>query len=142
MTAKNIPETGQVFNGYVPAKRELLHVTFGAGDTTVDVVVGDTGEYILVSVTEPIVVFGLHTQVETAFTASVTATVGDSSTIARFIADTTMAPASTGAVLVAATGLSVPYVYAAAQDIKVGIAGATAAAGVAHVYLEYAVLAD
>src|SRR5512138_2694632 len=131
MTNKHIPEEGEVFDGYVPAKRELLHVTVGAA-TTADVVVGDVATYTLVDVTEPIVVFGLWTQVETAFTASVTLTIGDSTTADLFIADTTIAAASTGAVLVAATGLTVPYVYAAAQDILGTIAGATVAAGLVH----------
>jgi len=142
MTAKSIPEVGEVFSGYVPAKRQIAKVTFGAGDTTADVTIGDTGEYVLISVASPIIVTNLWTQVTTAFTSSVAATIGDSTTIDRFIADTTMAPASTGAVLVAATGLTVPYVYSAAQDIKVGISGATAAAGLASVYVEYAVLDD
>jgi len=142
MAAKNIPETGEVFKGYIPANRQLHRVKFGAGDTTADVVVGDTGEYALITVTEPIVVFGLWTQVETAFTASVTCTIGDSTTADRFIADTTMNPAGTGAVLVAATGLTVPYVYASAADLIVSVAGATAAAGLASVYVDYAVLAD
>lgn len=141
MTSKQIPAEGEIFNGYVPAKRELLHVTVGAA-TTADVVVGETGVYTLVDVTEPIVVFGLWTQTETAFTTSVTLTIGDSTTADLFIADTTMNIASTGAVLIAATGLTVPYVYAAAQDILGTIAGATVAAGLLHVYVDYAILAD
>ncbi len=142
MAVKNIPEVGEVFSGYIPAKLNIARVKFGAGDTTADVTIGDTGEYQLFSVAEPIIVTGLWTQVETAFTASVTATVGDSTTADRFIADTTMAPASTGAVLVAATGLTVPYVYASAADLIVSIAGATAAAGLASVYVQYAILDD
>lgn len=141
MTVKHIPEEGEVFDGYVPAKRELAHLTIGAA-TTADIVVGETGVYTLVNVTEPIVVFGAWTLTETAFTSSVTLTIGDSTTADLFFADTTIAPASTGAVLIASTGLTVPYVYAAAQDILGTIAGATVAAGLAHVYIDYAILKD
>jgi hypothetical protein len=141
MTAKSIPEIGEVFDGYVPAKREVLHVTVGSA-TTADVVVGDTGVYTLVSVNEPIIVFGVWTQTATAFTTSVTLTLGDSTTADLFLADTTMNIASTGAVLIASTGLTVPYVYAAAQDILGTVAGATVAAGLLNVYIDYAILAD
>lgn len=139
--SKYIPEEMEQFNGYVPAKVQLHHVTFGAA-TTADVQVTEIAEYILFNVTRPIVVFGVWTQVEEAFTASVTTTVGDSTTIDRYLASGTVAPQSTGAVLVASTGLTVPYVYAAGQDIKVGIGAATVAAGLASVYLQYAILED
>jgi hypothetical protein len=141
MANKNIPEQGEVFDGYIPAKREILHVTVGSA-TTADVVVGDTGVYTLVAVTEPIMVFGVWTQCATAFTTSVTLTIGDSTTADLFLADTTMNIASTGAVLIASTGLTVPIVYAAAQDLLGTIAGATVAAGLLNVYVDYAILAD
>ncbi len=139
--SKYIPEEMEQFAGYVPAKMQLHHVHFGAA-TTADVQVTEIGEYVLFNVTRPIMVFGLWTQVEEAFTASVTATVGDSTTIDRFINSGTVAPQSTGAVLVASTGLTVPYFYAAGQDIKVGIGAATVAAGLASVYLQYAIVED
>lgn len=141
MTAKHIPEEGEIFNGYVPAKRELLHLTIGAASTA-DIQVGETGVYTLVNITEPIAVFGAWTQTETAFTTSVTLTIGDSTTADLFFSDTTMNIAATGAVLIASTGLSVPYVYAAAQDLLGTIGGATVAAGLVHVYVDYAILAD
>ncbi len=141
MTAKRIPAEGEIFKGYVPATRQLLHVTVGAS-TGADVTVGEIAAYTLVSVAEPIVVFGLWEQVETAFTASVTLDIGDSTTAALLQSDTTIVPGSTGAVLVAGTGLAVPYVYAAAQDILVTVGGATVAAGLMHVYIDYAILAD
>jgi hypothetical protein len=138
---KQIPEVGEIFKGHVPATVQLAHVTFGA-DSTADVQVGETAEYQLINVNRPVAVIGLWTQVETAFTTSVTATIGDSTTADRFLADTTINPAASGAVLVASTGLTVPYVYSAAQDIKVTIGGATVAAGLCHVYLQYAILED
>jgi len=141
MTVKHIPETGEVFVGYVPAKRQVAHVTIGSSSDA-DIQVGETGVYTLVNVTEPIVVFGLWSQCATAFTTSVTLTIGDSTTADLFLADTTMNIASSGAVLIASTGLTVPYVYAAAQDIQGTIAGATVAAGLLNVYVDYAILGD
>jgi hypothetical protein len=141
MTAKRIPAEGEIFKGYVPANRQVLHVTVGA-DSSADVQVGETGAYTLVSVAEPIIVFGQWNQIETAFTASVTLDIGDSTTAALLTSDTTIVPGSTGAILIAGTGLAVPYVYAAAQDLLVTVGGATVAAGLLHVYIDYAILAD
>ena len=139
--AKYIPGVGEVFKGYIPAEVQMAKVTFGAA-TTADVVVGDTAVYTLWTVTRPIVVFGLWAQTETAWTTSVTATIGDSTTADLFLADTTMNIASTGAVLIASTGLTVPYVYSAGQDILLDVNGATAAAGLTNVYIQYAILED
>lgn len=136
-----IPEVGEIFAGHVPASMKLHKITVGS-DSSADVVVGSTGEYVLANVTRPVAIFGMWTQTDTPFTASVTLTLGDSTTADRFFADTTINPAASGAVLIASTGLTVPYVYSAAQDLKVTIAGATVAAGLCNVYLQYAVIED
>jgi hypothetical protein len=140
MTKKNIPGIGEQFSGYVPAVRKTLHVTFGA-DTTADVIVGETGVYELVNVDMPIIVFKTWSQVETAFTSSVTATVGDTGSAARYHTDTGMAPASSGAILVAGAVNTVPSVLTAIP-INVTIGGATVAAGLASIYIEYSELND
>lgn len=67
-------------------------------------------------------------------------TVGSDTTADRFFSDTTINPASSGAVLITSTGLTVPYVYDAAQDFKVTVAGATVAAGLCNVYIQYAII--
>lgn len=136
-----IPEVGVPYKGYIPANVELAKYTIGI-DSTADVTVGETGEYVLANVTRPIVVFGMWTQTDTPFTTNVTLTLGDSTTTDRFFADTTINPAASGAVLIASTGLTVPYVYSAAQDLKVTVGGATVAAGLCNVYLQYAILED
>lgn len=142
MTEKFIPGEGEVFSGYIPAHKKVLHVTYGVDSASPDVVVSDCGVYTLVDVTMPLMVTGLWTQIEEAFTTSVTNTIGDSGSAARYSDDTTIAPVSTGAVLVAATGLSVPYVDSVGLDIQVTVAGAVPLAGLAHVYIEYAELND
>lgn len=142
MTAKVIPGEGEIFKGYVPAVRKVIHVSFGVSTANPDVAIGDLGVYQLVDVTMPIIVFNVWTQVEEAFTASVTATLGDTGSAARYGADTTINPAATGAILVNASALTVPVLDAVGIDLNVTIAGATAAAGLAHVYVEYAELND
>jgi hypothetical protein len=136
-----IPEVGEQFTGYVPSKIQLHKITVGS-DTTADVTVGETGEYVLASVSRPVAIFNMWTQTATAFTTNVTLTLGDSTSTDRFFADTTINPASTGAVLIGSTGLTVPYVYDAAQDLKVTVGGATVAAGLCNVYIQYAILED
>ena len=136
----NIPHEGEPFvNPNTPL--QWAHVTVGSA-TTNDVVVGEIAEYVLFNVDEPIAVVGVWTQTETAFTASVTVTVGDSTTLDRYLADTTINPAASGAVLIASTGLSVPFLYSAAQDLKINVGGATVAAGLLHVYVQYALIRD
>ena len=142
MTAKIIPGVGEVFKGYVPAVRKLIHVSFGVASASPDVAVGEIATYQLVDVTMPIVVLSVHTQVEEAFTTSVVNDIGDSDDVDRYVSDTTINSAASGAVLVGSTGLSVPYVLNSGLDIEVAVSGATVAAGLAHVYIEYAELAD
>jgi hypothetical protein len=97
--ARYIPAVGEVFKGYVPANRQVHKITIGSSSDA-DIQVGETGVYKLVTVSEPVTVFGMWTQCETAFTTSVTLTVGDSTTADLFFADTTMNSAATGAVLI------------------------------------------
>jgi hypothetical protein len=139
--ARYIPAVGETFKGYVPAVRQVHKITIGSSSDA-DIQVGETGVYKLVTVSEPVTVFGMWTQCETAFTTSVTLTVGDSTTADLFFADTTMNIAATGAVLIASTGLTVPIAYTTARDIEGTIAGATVAAGLLNVYIDYAVVVD
>lgn len=136
MGTNSIPSEGEgLVVPSVPV--QWKHITVGAA-TTNDVVVGEIATAVLAPVAEPIIVLGLYTQVETAFTSSVTITIGDSTTADRYLADTTINPAASGAVLVASTGLSVPFAYSAAQDLTLTVGGATVAAGLLHVYIQYA----
>jgi len=143
MGAKHIPEVGEQFKGYIPGVRKIAHVSFGVASASPDVSVAEIAAGVqLIDVTVPVVVFGMWTQTEEAFTTSVTATIGDTGTADRYFADTTINPAATGAILIASTGLTVPYVDPNGLDITVDIGGATVAAGLCHVYVEYAELHD
>jgi hypothetical protein len=142
MTAKAIPEIGQSFLGDKPAVEKIAHVSFGVSTTSPDVTVLETGVYTLIDVNVPVMIIGMWTQVEEAFTGSVTATIGDTGSASRYFDDTTIAPASSGAVLVASTGLTVPYIDPTPLNIDVTIGGASVLAGLCHVYVKYAELSD
>lgn len=140
MGAKLIPGEGEVFKGYVPAVRKLLHVTYGP-DTTADVLVTDCGVYQLVDVGMPVIVHKVYAFIETAFTASVTATLGDTASADRYmvagtIGDTTVDTALQG------DSLAAPFWDTAGIDINVTVAGAVPAVGLAHVFVEYNEMAD
>jgi len=141
MANKNIPEVGEIFKGYIPGVRKIAHVSFGVASASPDVSVGETGVYELVNVTVPVVVFQTWTQVEEAFTTSVTATIGDTGSAARYGNDTGMNIAASGAIFVIGA-MTVPALDATGIPINVTIGGATVAAGLAHVYIEYAELLD
>jgi len=104
--------------------------------------VGDIATYTLFNVDEPIVILNMWTQIETAFTASVTLDIGDTGSSTRYQSDTTIVPGTTGAIFVAATGVAVPYLMATAVDIEIVVGTATVAAGLLNVYLEYALARD
>lgn len=147
MTASHsIPEVGEFGSAdRVPGKRQLAHITVGPA-TTNDVVLTSTGVYALLSnklsTDEQLAIFGLWTRVETPFTAAVTLDIGDSDNAERFSGSATIAATTSGAVLVASTGLSVPYIYSAPQDINVDVEAAIPAVGLLHVYVDYAILDD
>jgi hypothetical protein len=140
MTKKFIPGEGQVKSGMVPAGKFIHHITVGSA-TTCDIVVGDLGVYDLIDVTEPIIVYGVYTEVVTAFTASVAMTLGDSADVDRY-ADNTNIGSTTAAtgILVAATA-SLPM-SADAIPVQIVVSGATVAAGLMNVYFSYSCLAD
>lgn len=140
MTAKSIPEVGEVFKGYVPAQRQVLHVTYGP-DTTADVITTDCGVYKLVDVGMPVIVWSAEYWVATAFTASVTSDIGDTGTADRYYANGTTGDTTVDTALQADT-LAAPFWDTAGLDINVTIAGAVPAVGLAHLFVEYSPLDD
>ena len=142
MAARNIPETGENFAGYVPAKVQIAHVTAGSAATN-DVVLSACGVYNIFTVTEPILIKHMWVSVPTAFTASVDLAIGDTASTSRFFVEGTIAATTASTVLIADTGtITLPYVQAAAVDINMLVDNATVAAGLINVYIEYAILAD
>lgn len=140
MAAKSIPEVGETFKGYVPAVKQVLHVTYGP-DTAADVSTTDCGDYTLVDVGMPMIVWSVKYFVETAFTASVTSDIGDASDTDRYLASGTAGDTTVDTALQADT-LAAPFWDTAGLDITVSIAGAVPAAGLAHVFVEYSALND
>ena len=140
MSVKNIPAVGEQFAGYVPGRRSIHHVTFGP-DTTADVLVTDCGVYKLFGVDEKVVVFTAWSMIEIAFTASVTITLGDTADVDRYSDATNTASTTAGTVFVAST-MAVPFNDTTPNDVNAVVAGAVPAAGLGHLWVEYAVLDD
>lgn len=140
MTAKSIPELGEQFKGYVPGLKKVLHVTYGP-DTTADVVTTDCGVYQLVDVNMPLLVWSVKAWIGTAFTASVTSTIGDTADVDRYMDATAVGDTVVDTAL-QADSLAAPFWDTAGIDINVVIAGAVPAVGLAHIFVEYTELDD
>jgi hypothetical protein len=137
-----IPETGEPLVIGSAAPTQLRHVTVGPA-TTNDIVLSEISTATLFDVDEPVLLLHMWTQVEEGFGASATLDIGDTGSAGRFTSDTTIVPNTTGAILVADTGLAVPYVFSVLDNgITIALGGASASAGILHVYLEYALLRD
>jgi hypothetical protein len=137
-----IPDVGEPIVVGQASPTFIAKVTVGSA-TTNDITVGEIATHTLFAVDETALIMHVWTQVNTAFTSSVTLDIGDTGSAARFTSDTTINPAATGAVLVADTGLTVPYVFSVTDGgILLTVGGATVAAGQADVYIEYALLRD
>lgn len=137
MANKTIPERGGNAGGNYPGIVKFKKVTFGP-DTTADVLVTDCGVYKLFDVGEPIVVLTSWTQINTAFTAAVDATLGDTASAARLADVATVASTTAGSILVAST-LAVPFNDTIGLDINLTLTGAVPAAGLGTVWLKYAI---
>lgn len=140
MSAKNIPEVGEIFKGYVPSVKQVLHVTYGP-DTAADVSVTDCGDYTLVNVGMPVIVWSVKAFIETAFTASVTSDIGDASDTDRYLASGTIGDTTVDTALQADT-LAAPFWDTAGLDIVAAVAGAVPAVGLGHIFVEYSALDD
>jgi hypothetical protein len=135
MTKKYIPGVGETFTGHVPGVKKVLHVTYGP-DTAADVSVTDCGTFELVNVNHPIIVWSVKAFIETAFTASVTATIGDCDDTDRYMAAGTIADTTVDTAL-QGDSLAAPFWDTTGLNIDAVIAGATPAVGLAHIFVEY-----
>ena len=133
MANKFIPREGEPFTG--PSVKKVVHVTYGP-DTTADVLVTDCGVHKLVDVTGPVIVWSAKLFVATAFTAAVTATLGDTADVDRYMDSATMGDTVVDTAL-QADSLAAPFWDTAGIDINVTIAAAVPAVGLAHVFVEY-----
>jgi len=141
--SKTIPYVGEFLNsGDFPALMRCAHLLVGP-DTTNDVIVTTQATYDLLTLPAGAVVHNALTLVRTAFTASVTLTIGDSDSAAGFFASSDIVPQSTGGVFVNSNALSATAAYAlgkqyaASQALQMVVGGATAAAGLMDVYVLY-----
>ena len=128
MTAKSLPE-GQPFAGPAPltARYQFVAATEGVGVDSI------------FSLPAGAIVLDLQVIITQAFTASVTATIGDGVDPDRFMDSTQFAPQTLGGKSMKqdAQPGSGGHKYAAADTIDITIAGATPAAGTAEIFLTY-----
>lgn len=123
------PKVGPVYKGSAARtlKYTLDPATIGVGTTA------------MFSLPANAVVLDIQVLITTAFTGSVTCTVGDGSDADRFLDSASFAPQTTGGKTMKqdAQPGSGGHKYTAADTVDITIAGATPAAGAAEIYLTY-----
>jgi len=143
MAKISIPAEGEQFHGWNPGTVKIRKVTFGFTGSGADVIVTATGTYQLADIPAGTFIHHLLANIDTAFTAVLTATLGDGTSAAGFLASADLAPqtaVSTGLVknsIGAGEALAGGKYYAAADTIDVVIAGAAADAGLCSVWIVY-----
>lgn len=131
MSAKALPAVGEAFLGNDPGAMRVTKVTLGAAAAN-DVVCAAQATYKLFDVAAGVVIDNIRYVVSTAFSTSVTMTIGDTDADG-FLTSVNIAPTvgvSTGILktLVAAAYAGGKW-YSAADAINAVIAGASPAAG-------------
>jgi hypothetical protein len=144
MAKISIPAEGEQFHGWNPGTLKIRKVTFGFTGSGADVIVTAQATYQLADIPAGSFVLELLANIDTAFTAALTATIGDGTSAAGFFASADLAPqtaVSTGLYKNsrgAGEALAGGKFYATADTIDVVIAGATPDAGLASVWIIYA----
>src|SRR3990172_11016363 len=90
MTELTVAVDGEVFNG--PNALKVYKVTFGDDGESPDVVVGAAATYELANLPAGFMVTDVLVMVKTAFTASVTLTIGDGGDADGFLTSAHIAP--------------------------------------------------
>ena len=142
MTAIDLIGVGQSFLGENPQVIKVKKVTLGfsAGDVLTG---GVQATYPLFNVPAGALVLEVLAITETAWTASVTITLGDGTSTAGFFASADIAPQSAVATglfkraSVSGEALATGKYYAAADTIDAVVAGANPDAGKTHFYVLY-----
>jgi hypothetical protein len=143
MAAISIPGEGERFLGTDPQIPKIKKVTFGFTGSGADVIVDAQETLALINVAAGTFVLDVWANIDTAFTAVVTITIGDGSGAAGFFASADLAPqtaVSTGLFKKAsasAEAFAGGKYYAAADTIDAVLAGATPDAGLLSVYVLY-----
>jgi len=134
--AKTIPYIGEFVHSVdYPAPMRVARITVGSA-TTNDIVLGDTGATALFNVPANLVVHKMDMAVNTAFTASVTLSVG-SSTDATGLMTTANTACTTAGYKTGSGDELYGFKFSSTDVIYITQAGATVAAGQADIYLVY-----
>lgn len=141
LTAPAILNIGKIMTGQLPGVRRTMRILIGA--LTGQVLVDAQGTYQFLSVPAGAVVLDVRTRVITAFSASVTITLGDGTAAAGYLDSTEIAPtvAETAGLykscVLQANTFSPGKKYLVADTLDAVIAGATPAAGLLEVLVDY-----
>ncbi|NOR90098.1 MAG: hypothetical protein GQ524_07565 [Anaerolineales bacterium] len=139
--ALTLPIDGEAFVGHNGGALKTFRFTVGVAG---DVVVGAPATVALLNVPIGLMVHDVHTRVITAFTTSVTLTIGDGVTADGYMTSAIIAPQGAittgiykGMVDEGSTTFAGGKVYVAADTIDVVVAAATAAAGLMEVVVTF-----
>jgi|SRR3972149_5273846 len=146
--AKTFPVIGTfIMDHDDPAPLKVLKVSVGAAAGN-DVVVGAAGVYPVITVPAGFIIHEVLSRVAVAWTASLTATLGDVASAAGFMASADIAPqtAVTTGIFVSSKAAAEAYangkLYLTEQVINLTTAAATAAAGQMDLYFLYSVAGE
>jgi hypothetical protein len=141
---KSIPYVGETYLGDFPAPMKVARVTFGFSSDD-DVPMAAQGVYDLITLPANAVVLSAKTIVKTAFTSSVTITIGDSDDADGWSASATIAPqtaVSTGILTSGGGAYAAGKIYSASQPLQATVGGANVAAGEGELFIQYAIAAN
>jgi hypothetical protein len=144
MAAIDIPAVGESFLGEVPQVVKVRKVTAGFTGSGADVIVTTQGTYALANVPAGAIVLDVKSNVDTAFTALATLTIGDGTDPDGFLASAKIAPqsaVSSGVLKSTLSGTQEAFAggrkYAAADTIDLVLGGADLDAGLLSVWISY-----
>jgi len=146
--AKTFPVIGTfVADHDDPAPLKVLKVSVGVAAGN-DVVVGATGVYPVFTPPAGVIIHAVLSRVVTAWTAALTATLGDVASAAGFLASADIAPQTAVAtgILVSSVAAGEAYaggkLYLTPQVINLTVAGAAAVVGQQDLYFLYSVAGE
>lgn len=139
-----IPKDGEYFLGFKPGIYKVRKVSVGFTGSGADVIVTATGTFPLANIPAGAHVLAVLANIDTAWTATLTLTLGDAASAAGYFASADLAPqtaVSTGAFknsLKFSGAYTGGKFYASASTIDVVIGVAAPAAGKMTVWIIYA----
>jgi hypothetical protein len=135
---------GPAFKGSNAASVKSIRITVGATGSNPDVIVDNAATYQILSIPAGVYIQEVAARVITAFTTSVTITLGDTNAAAGYLSSAKIAPQSADAVgIYTASWVGTQDAYAAgrhylaADQLKAVFGAATTSAGLLEIIVTY-----